>query len=119
MMVSENVSMEQVERLQRTPAVLSHVSLSQHSCFRHSSRGVLICFHHTQVEIQSSEALEYCLGSLEISIDRARENIPILAKIGATQSGGVTRFALAAEDPRARGFVIDQMRIRLCLLAHI
>lgn len=49
------------------------------------------------------------IPELAISIDRLRDNIENLAKIGATDSGGISRFALSKEEFQARKLIIDWM----------
>ena len=50
------------------------------------------------------------IPELAISIDRLRDNIENLAKIGATDSGGISRFALSKEEFQARRLIIDCMK---------
>ena len=50
------------------------------------------------------------ITKLAISGNRLRDNIENIAKIGATDAGGISRFALSNEEFRARELIIDWMK---------
>jgi hydantoinase/carbamoylase family amidase len=49
-------------------------------------------------------------ADLRISIERLRSRIEALARIGTTEQGGLSRFALTAEDMQARRLVLKWMK---------